>query len=439
MICCIKYAPGGAVIVQYHANDDSEEDDHASCDNEIIARLCEAAKRYCNQVLTIICLPRACTKAKGLFYENLGTISVVELQEEFAGIVRAVRFLKMLAKEAGIRTDRKLFAKLEDGKEYLAPDIHRIFDDWYNSKLLTTVYPQYKDISAAKREVIKAAPKGSAYDELQEMTGLDEAKQVIRKALSFYKMQKLYENKGMKRDHPAMHMVFTGNPGTAKTTVARLFAQIMKDNGLLSKGQLVETGRGDLVGRYVGWTAKTVRARFQEALGGVLFIDEAYSLVDDRDGSYGDEAINTIVQEMENHREELVVIFAGYPEKMEGFLQKNPGLYSRIAFHVPFADYDTQELCRIACLIGKKKGITFSEDAAAKLETVFDAARRQNGFGNGRYVRNVLEQARMCQAARLLDTDTDALSSEELSVIKAEDIIVPEENGQKKRRIGFAS
>lgn len=161
----------------------------------------------------------------------------------------------------------------------------------------------------------------------------------------------------MKVDRPAMHMVFTGNPGTAKTTVARLFARIMRENGLLSRGHLVEVGRGDLVGKYVGWTAQTVQKKFEQAEGGVLFIDEAYALVDDRSGSYGDEAINTIVQEMENHRDDMVVIFAGYPDRMEEFLQKNPGLRSRIAYHVPFADYSVEELCSIAALTARKKGL----------------------------------------------------------------------------------
>lgn len=271
------------------------------------------------------------------------------------------------------------------------------------------------------------------------MIGLSDAKQVIQKALNYYKMQKLYEEKGVKRDRPAMHMVFTGNPGTAKTTVARLFARIMKENGLLSKGQLIEVGRADLVGKYVGWTAPTVKSKFKAALGGVLFIDEAYSLVEDRDGLYGDEAINTIVQEMENHRDDVVVIFAGYPDKMEGFLQKNPGLRSRIAFHVPFADYSSKELCCIAKLIGKNKGLSFSEDAVVKLETLFDAARQQSDFGNGRYVRNILEQARMSQATRLMEADFDSITTEDVVTIKAEDIAEPKAKPQEKRRIGFVA
>ena len=271
-----KVSSGGAVVVRYLANDDSEEDERALCDSETIESICEYAKRYRNQVLTVICLPRECAKAKSLFYENLGTLSMIELLEEFVDGERAKTFLSMLAKNAGVRTDKKLFNKLENNKGYLAPDLHNLFDDWFNNKLKTSVYPQYKDIAVAKKEVIKAAPKGSAYNELQEMIGLSDAKQVIQKALNYYKMQKLYEEKGVKRDRPAMHMVFTGNPGTAKTTVARLFARIMKENGLLSKGQLIEVGRADLVGKYVGWTAPTVKSKFKEALGGVLFIDEAY-------------------------------------------------------------------------------------------------------------------------------------------------------------------
>ena len=395
-------------------------------------------KQFANQVLTVICLPRECKKSKSIFFENMGSLTVVELREDFVAGQQAHDFLKMLAKESRIRTDKTLFDALEEGKTYLAADLRQLFDRWYNKKLKTKVYPQYKDLQVARKETMKAAPKGCAYDDLQEMVGLTEAKKVIQKALNYYKMQKLYEEKGLKRDNPAMHMVFTGNPGTAKTTAARLFAQIMKDNGLLSKGHLVEVGRGDLVGKYVGWTAPTVQAKFKAAKGGVLFIDEAYSLVDGHSGSYGDEAINTIVQEMENHREDVVVIFAGYPKEMETFLQRNPGLRSRIAFHVPFADYDTEQLCRIAVLMGKHKGISFDPEAKQRLAAVFDAARKQSDFGNGRYVRNVLEQAKMNQASRLLEWDFERITAEELTTLRAEDILIPETKAEAKRTIGFA-
>ena len=433
-----KVCSGGAVVVRYLANDDSEDNGFASSERDTIENICEVARRYRNQVLTVICLPRECKKAKSLFYENLGTMTFVEIQEDFVDGEQAGSFLKMLAKENKVRTDKALFAKLEADKGYLAPDLRAIFDEWYNNKLKTAIYPQYKDLKIAKQEVVKATPKGSAYDELQDMIGLKEAKSVIQKALNYYKMQKLYEEKGLKRDTPAMHMVFKGNPGTAKTTAARLFARIMKDNGLLSKGQLVEVGRGDLVGKYVGWTAQTVQSKFKAAIGGVLFIDEAYSLVDDRSGSFGDEAINTIVQEMENHREDVVVIFAGYPDEMEKFLQKNPGLRSRIAFHVPFEDYDADELCKIGALIGKNKGISLEDAALQKLGTIFETARKQSDFGNGRYVRNVIEQAKMNQASRLLEYDFDDITTEEITTIKAVDIVIPEVEIEEKRKIGFA-
>lgn len=239
-----------------------------------------------------------------------------------------------------------------------------------------------------------------------------------------------------------MHMIFTGNPGTAKTTVARLFAKIMKENNPLSKGNLVEVGRGDLVGKYVGWTAPKIQKKFKEAQGSVLFIDEAYSLVDDRDGSFGGEAINTIVHEMENHRDDVVVTFAGYPDKMEGFLQKNPGLRSRIAYHVPFDDYDTESLCEIAKLIAKQKGLKFTEEAFEKLSGLFNTARSESDFGNGRYVRIVIEKAKMAQSTRLLTMNFDSIGNEDITTIIAiaEDIELPKASTKSKaKQIGFCA
>lgn len=437
--CLYKSAVGGAVVVRYLANDDTE-DDHADCGRDTIEILCEVMKKYRHQVLTVFCLPRECTASKDIFYENLGNTSIVELKEQFVSGECAKAFLKGLAKDCKIRTDKKLFERLEDEKGYLAPDLHNIFDDWYNNKLKTVVYPQYRDVATAKCEVIKAAPKGSAYDELSRMIGLDEAKKMINQALNYHKAQKLFADKGMKNDHPSMHMIFTGNPGTAKTTVARLFARIMKENNLLSKGNLIEVGRGDLVGKYVGWTAPTIQKKFKEAQGSVLFIDEAYSLVDDRDGSFGDEAINTIVQEMENHRNDVVVIFAGYPDKMESFLQKNPGLRSRIAYHVPFSDYDTESLCEIAKLIAKQKGLKFTKEAFEKLYGLFDTARTESDFGNGRYVRNVIEKAKMAQATRLLTMDFDSIGSEDITTIASGDIELPKASTKPKtKQIGFCA
>lgn len=435
-----KSNAGGTVIVRYSADyDDIDDEDTADGIRDTIEKLCSYIKKYRHQVLTILCLPRECTKLKELFYENLGTVSFVELKEEFVEGEQAGDYLKLLARDNHVRTDKKLFAKLEGNRGYLAPELRTIFDGWYNNKLKTTVYPQYKEITTVKTEVENAKPKGDAYKELMEMIGLTEAKKVILQALNYHKAQKLFADKGMKVDRPAMHMVFTGNPGTAKTTVARLFARIMRENGLLSRGHLVEVGRGDLVGKYVGWTAQTVQKRFEQAEGGVLFIDEAYSLVDGRSGSYGDEAINTIVQEMENYRDDMVVIFAGYPDRMEEFLQKNPGLRSRIAYHVPFADYSVEELCSIAALTARKKGLHLDDQAQEKLASVFETARRQGDFGNGRYVRNILEKAKMAQATRLLTQDYESLTQKEITTLCAEDIEMPEIAAPARPRIGFSA
>lgn len=435
-----KSCVGGAILVRYLANDDSEDDDYASSEFETIGTLCETMLKYRNQVLTVFCLPRECEKSKKIFFDHLGTTGIIEIKEELADEDRAYDYLKMLAVKNHIRTDKKLFSGFERDKLYLPGELRVTFDEWYNNKLKTSVFPQYKDLSVCRKEAVKEEAKGSAYDDLQEMIGLSDAKGVIKKALNYYKLQRVYKDKGLKQDRPAMHMVFTGNPGTAKTTVARLFARIMKENGLLSKGQLVEVGRGDLVAKYVGWTAKTVQEKFRAAMGGVLFIDEAYSLVEDRGGSFGDEAINTIVQEMENHRENVVVIFAGYPNEMEKFLDKNPGLRSRIAFHVPFANYNTAELCDIARLIGKSKGVTLTEGAVEKLSGVFDKARKQSDFGNGRYVRNVLELSKMNQAARILDMDPEKVSESILTSISEQNIEIPQAKQTAQfRKIGFSA
>ncbi|MBO7632049.1 MAG: stage V sporulation protein K, partial [Lachnospiraceae bacterium] len=160
--------------------------------------------------------------------------------------------------------------------------------------------------------------------------------------------------------------------------------------------------------------------------------------VDDRDGLYGDEAINTIVQEMENHREDVIVIFAGYPDKMEGFLNKNPGLRSRIAFHVPFDDYETDELCDIARLIAKKKGLRLTDDACERITRVCASARAEKDFGNGRFVRNIIEKAKMAQAVRLLEKDYDLITEEDVATICAEDIEIPENaTPTLKKVVGF--
>jgi SpoVK/Ycf46/Vps4 family AAA+-type ATPase len=236
-------------------------------------------------------------------------------------------------------------------------------------------------------------------------------------------------------------MIFTGKPGSCKTTVARLLAKTLKEEGVLETGEFVECGRADLTARYVGWTDKTVRAKFRQANGGILFIDEAYSLVEE-DGYYGDEAINTIVQEMENHREDVIVIFAGYPDKMQRFLEKNEGLRSRIAFHVSFPDYNADELMRIFAKMLEDRGMKTTGAAKEKVLGYCKMVVTQENFGNGRFVRNLIEQAVMKQSSRLFDRYKGrVIPKDRLLMLETEDFeienMIPSK--QRTRKIGFCA
>jgi AAA+ superfamily predicted ATPase len=426
---------GGAVAVSF-AEDACVNTEYAGTGVGVISELCAVMRQHRNKTLTIFCLQRKAKAMKDMFLDRLGAITLVPITQETVFDERAKAYLRSRAKEHGASPDRLLYRPVSAGKAYSAADLNLIFDEWYDRRLKTRVYTQYADLETANKQVALRKPKGSAFDELSRMIGLSEAKSVIKQALDFYKAQKLFREKGFSSERPAMHMVFTGNPGTAKTTAARLFAQIMKDNDLLSVGDLHEVGRADLVGRYVGWTAQIVKERFKAAKGSVLFIDEAYSLAE-RDGLYGDEAINTIVQEMENMREEIIVIFAGYPDKTEAFLQKNPGLRSRIAFHVPFADYSADELFAITELLADKKQISLAASVRDKLLPIFETAMNRDDFGNGRFARNLFEKAVMKQASRLVAMDADNVSKADVGLLLAEDFEAPAPRTPQKSRIGF--
>ena len=430
---------GGAVIIRYES-EDSNDGTFASRSSGVIAAICEIAVRYKNKVLTIICLPKGANKLKEEFLSNWGSTAFIELYEDIVFGEKACAYLKNKAKDNHIRSDKKLTNQIHEERGYTAAELNRIFDEWYSNKLCNDIYPQYKTSEKARAKVREEKPKGQAYQKLQNLIGLEKAKEVMNQALGYFKAQKLFADRGLKNEQPSMHMVFTGNPGTAKTTVARLFAEIMKENGLLSSGEICEVGRADLVGKFVGHTAPLVKSAFKRAKGGVLFIDEAYSLVDDRDGMYGDEAINTIVQEMENNRKDTVVIFAGYPDKMEGFLNKNPGLRSRIAFHIPFDDYSTDELCEISELIARENGFELAGGVKEKLGKIFDTATKRSDFGNGRYVRNIIERAKMVQANRLVNMDYDKITDSDIFTLCAEDIELPADVAQEKViKIGFTA
>ncbi|MDR0858336.1 MAG: AAA family ATPase [Oscillospiraceae bacterium] len=403
-----------------------------------IEEFCEAMKRHKNEVQFIIGFPKGAIALKNRFLENLDGTAFVEITEEPLFGDAARNFLRVLSAKNNIEANEKLFAVIKDDEHsYNTEELEKSFEQWFSLELRSSVYPQY--LSFNNHHDAARIAKGSAFEELNEMVGLTEAKSVITKALAYYKAQKLFKDKGFERKNTALHMLFTGNPGSAKTTAARLFAQIMKDNGLLSRGTLIECGRADIVDIYVGGTAPRVKNLFKKAKGGVLFIDEAYSLVDGESGMYGDEAINTIVQEMENVREDMVVIFAGYPDKMENFLLTNPGLRSRIAFKVKFDDYKENELFAITEIMAKQQQISLSAEVRDKLIPIFAGASQKDDFGNGRYARNLFEQALMSQAERLVAMDPDSVTAGDIRLLLPEDFTAAEISVKSKRRIGFSA
>ena len=261
------------------------------------------------------------------------------------------------------------------------------------------------------------------YEELEDLIGLDNVKQEVKSLANFVKLQKQRQEKGMKTPKMSYHLVFTGSPGTGKTTVARIVARIYKDLGILKTGHTVETDRSGLVAEYVGQTATKTNAIVDSALNGVLFIDEAYALVpENASNDYGQEAISTLLKRMEDDRDKLVVIIAGYTNEMKRFIDSNPGLQSRFNRYINFPDYTAKELVRIFHMYMKKNQYTISDEADEMLKEKLDYAveHKDRNFGNARYVRNVFEKSIQMQANRLEGKSN--LSDRELTEITASDI-----------------
>ncbi len=259
-------------------------------------------------------------------------------------------------------------------------------------------------------------------DELDaELIGLVPVKLRIREIASLLVVEKARAELGVASAKPSLHMCFTGNPGTGKTTVAMRMATILHRLGHVRRGQMIAVTRDDLVGQYIGHTAPKTKEVLKRAMGGVLFIDEAYYLYrPENERDYGQEAIEILMQVMENQREDLVVIFAGYKSRMDTFFQSNPGLGSRVAHHIDFPDYDVPELEAIADRMVAALGLHLSESARSALREYLVLRRSRPNFANARSLRNALDRARLRQARRLLDAGQ--VDARMLTTIEAEDI-----------------
>jgi probable Rubsico expression protein CbbX len=257
----------------------------------------------------------------------------------------------------------------------------------------------------------------------QELIGLKPVKTRIREIAALLVVDRARKQVGLSTTAPSLHMSFTGRPGTGKTTVAARMSQILHRLGYVRKGHVVTATRDDLVGQYIGHTAPKTREMLKKAMGGVLFIDEAYYLYrPENERDYGAEAIEILLQVMENNRDDLVVIFAGYKERMDVFYQSNPGLSSRVANHIDFPDYSAEELLAIARLILAEEKYRFSEEALAAFADYIQRRMLLPFFANARSIRNAIDRARMRQANRLFNRMNSSITKLDLMTLEAEDI-----------------
>ena len=258
----------------------------------------------------------------------------------------------------------------------------------------------------------------------EELVGLAPVKSRIREVAALLLIDKLRRNLGIISANPGLHMSFTGSPGTGKTTVGLKMADILYQLGYISKGHLLTVTRDDLVGQYIGHTAPKTKEVLKKAMGGVLFIDEAYYLYKpDNERDYGQEAIEILLQVMENQRDELVIILAGYKEPMDKFYESNPGLSSRIANHIDFPDYSTDELLKIAKIMLDDQQYKLTPEAEVALSQYIERRKTRPLFANARSIKNALDRARMRQANRIFDSRGQVLTKKELVNLEAVDIL----------------
>jgi SpoVK/Ycf46/Vps4 family AAA+-type ATPase len=372
-------------------------------------------------------------------YHVLDTVQFKPLDEEAVNAI-----IEQKKNELTEKASQQLKITLQIGQDVQAW-VHAHFDKTRGAEAIADVYHDfYITLTQAVLEenlgnqetvavsVINDAPCASVHDkqirlsrektsseelaainkELSEIVGLDMVKKYISSLQANIAMQQKRREQGMKTASISKHMIFTGNPGTGKTTIARLLARYMKAIGALSEGQLVEVTRADLVAQYVGQTAPLTMSVIKSAMGGVLFIDEAYSLYRGKDDSFGLESIDTLVKAMEDNRDNLIVILAGYKKEMAGFLESNSGLKSRFPNLIDFPDYTGEELTEILEIQAKDKGYTVKADVLPKLQAYFEKVQSINAAeaGNGRLARNLVEEAILKQSERLVQNPNDDMS-----------------------------
>ena len=279
-----------------------------------------------------------------------------------------------------------------------------------------------KRVKLAKNDFSNTKQVQSILEEIENLVGLENVKKLIFEIQAYIEIQKKRKEENLASDPLVLHMIFKGNPGTGKTTVARCIARLFKELDVLKKGHVIEIERADLVGEYIGHTALKTREQIQRALGGVLFIDEAYSLARGGEKDFGKEAIDCMVKAMEDYKDQLILVLAGYKKEMEWFLQSNPGLRSRFPIHINFPDYSINELLEIAELMLNQRQYRLSTEARIFLKSTLQEKMTlgHEHSGNARMVRNLIEKAIRLQAVRLVEKKL--ISRDDLILIIREDI-----------------
>ena len=286
------------------------------------------------------------------------------------------------------------------------------------AQALRTTPKQKNRPSADQGQQLKPA---LVLQELNGLVGLSEVKNLVSELSAYVQIQRRRKRVSLRTEQLVLHMIFKGNPGTGKTTIARIMGKLFCSMGVLSRGHLIEVERADLVGEYIGHTAHKTREQVKKAMGGILFIDEAYSLARGGEKDFGKESIDVLVKAMEDHKDNLVLILAGYKREMEWFLRSNPGLYSRFPIHITFPDYSVEELLQIGTLMLKKRQYRLLAEARITLRKILEEKKREGSYndGNARLVRNLIERAIRRQAVRLVKHRR--LTREELMIIRPED------------------
>lgn len=313
------------------------------------------------------------------------------------------------------------FAKNHELEEIIVKKVPAI-----KSPVVTSlkVYKQLdKGLTASEQDQQRLKKVEEILKELDSLIGLESVKKLILEIQAFVEIRKLRAKENLATEPLVLHSIYRGNPGSGKTTVARIVARLFKELGLLEKGHVIEVERADLVGEYIGHTAQKTRELIKKALGGILFIDEAYSLARGGEKDFGKEAIDTIVKNMEEYKDNLILILAGYKQEMDLFLATNPGLRSRFPIRIDFPDYTVEELLKIADLMVEKRQYQFTPEARNTLRNIvtYTLEKAHSHSGNARLVRNIIEKAIRLQAVRLLDENS--WTKEELMLLKAEDVI----------------